>query len=889
MNESEKELFIKFYIDNRNELDTYQKNICAIIYRYFDEIKNTSYRYGQRTKLLVQKFKYVNSNTLRLKPDKVNLSNKSNIKKITSLHVEDFRGFQTSHVFDLDNKFTFIYGRNGTGKSSFSEAIEFSLLGYIEESRQSRIDTSEYIKNIYSKQYKTPILMGIDENGQQSIVKSDPDRYKFAIIEKNRIENFARISAETDSEQQARLSVLVGLDEWNRFVRDFPKDISSQVEFYDVKEEEQQNILKVLATKKIEQEKITDEIKHLYESKDQYLTSYHVTSFSELEEQLDVEKAQNEKQLKKISQQVDFDSEPIKKLNKLVLSLKSKIEIYDNNKIELSQYKQSLSLGNLYKAILSVKDNEESICPACQTPIYNDNNELQLVVDPYENATNEQLKLQAEIQLENEQKQLKSDIEKLIVQIQSVKVNFVQNCERLDDNELTRSVVSRITTFISKLDTIQATLDLRSQFQSVTNEFNQLEQIIQKENNDGSDANIEFDNIQKNIVAIIDLKSQINLLKEKIKDKEAREKELVLDIHNNNHDLLRLQVRSKKMKKQNDVIDKYIDGYKAFFKLLKKYSDSLPIKQLQNLNQNTLDIYNLINKYDDKSEILSSLALPATADQVINISFEGHPNKINALDVLSEGHIRVLGLSILLAEVIKEKLGFIVFDDVVNAIDDDHRMAIAELITSQNGPFSDIQWIVTTHGAEFDKQLVTNVPLKQRNLINEITFLPKDCLNDINTVDNQSKNYLIQAKAFFENDDMRNTLAKCRQEVEVIMYQLWKLYDKRYHERISISVNPINPIPETNNVLSVLLSKFKKKLNSSPLEMEIMQPVLDELTVLLDSRAVYWTLLNKGTHESYVEELDRDETQHILQNILEPLDQQLLGDITVADSMIKKK
>ena len=51
-----------------------------------------------------------------------------------------------------------------------------------------------------------------------------------------------------------------------------------------------------------------------------------------------------------------------------------------------------------------------------------------------------------------------------------------------------------------------------------------------------------------------------------------------------------------------------------------------------------------------------------------------------ALQVLSEGHIKILGLSILLAKAVHDNLNFIIFDDIVNAIDDDHRNGVADLL-----------------------------------------------------------------------------------------------------------------------------------------------------------------------------------------------------------------
>ena len=68
--------------------------------------------------------------------------------------------------------------------------------------------------------------------------------------------------------------------------------------------------------------------------------------------------------------------------------------------------------------------------------------------------------------------------------------------------------------------------------------------------------------------------------------------------------------------------------------------------------------------------------------------------------MLSEGHLRALGLSILLAMAEKNNFPLIVFDDVVNAIDTDHRSNIIDLFFS-DAYLRRIQMVVTTHDRLF--------------------------------------------------------------------------------------------------------------------------------------------------------------------------------------------
>ena len=92
-----------------------------------------------------------------------------------------------------------------------------------------------------------------------------------------------------------------------------------------------------------------------------------------------------------------------------------------------------------------------------------------------------------------------------------------------------------------------------------------------------------------------------------------------------------------------------------------------------------VDYYNVINKGDADFEMLSSLNLPFGDSNKLTITFMDGSTS-DALQVLSEGHIKILGLSILLAKAVKDNLNFIIFDDIVNAIDDEHRNGVANLI-----------------------------------------------------------------------------------------------------------------------------------------------------------------------------------------------------------------
>ena len=133
------------------------------------------------------------------------------------------------------------------------------------------------------------------------------------------------------------------------------------------------------------------------------------------------------------------------------------------------------------------------------------------------------------------------------------------------------------------------------------------------------------------------------------------------------------------------------------------------------LNDTAKNLYNEFNGRDLDQDKLASLYLPVTGEQKIEISFRGNPQvRLDALRVLSEGHIRCLGLAILLAKGKSIESPLIIFDDAINAIDHDHRSGIRETIFDSD-QFDQIQLIVTRHSNEFIKDIQQHLPVQRRN------------------------------------------------------------------------------------------------------------------------------------------------------------------------------
>ena len=98
-------------------------------------------------------------------------------------------------------------------------------------------------------------------------------------------------------------------------------------------------------------------------------------------------------------------------------------------------------------------------------------------------------------------------------------------------------------------------------------------------------------------------------------------------------------------------------AYDRFLAMLRNYRNQLPGTLMAGLNDTAMNLYNEFTRNDLDQDRLEALHLPVTGEQKIEISFRGNPQvRVDALRILSEGHIRCLGLAILLSKSLNSSL-----------------------------------------------------------------------------------------------------------------------------------------------------------------------------------------------------------------------------------------
>ncbi|MGG4094464.1 AAA family ATPase [Paenibacillus lautus] len=851
--------FLNFIFSVDHTFSTNEKKLINLIIKNFDEIAEVGTAGGnKRAKLLnglLEKEWATISSELNLTS-----TNNSNtpfpIKQLKKIEIENFRGFSNLYSHDFSKPYTLIYGTNGSGKTSFCEALEYSMLGYISEAESKRYDSNKYIVNLVTGKGQKPKLTIIDNNDSEIDLTEAPSSYHFCFIEKNRIDGFARISANTPSNQTELLAALLGLEDFNTYVSGFTEKIENYIVIDESAGIKYKDLIQKTRETDAESRIIETNNKNLLDlesEKDQLVTESKLEmTFGEIDTFLHGG-LKMKGRLSQIDQEIQSIS-PIKyESNKLDIITDNCIEItrylkeYKDLMERLEKSKSQISFKQLFTAIQELKIISDGKCPACLSPIES------VVKNPFEHAEEKLLELN-ELALMEEKIELISEniISKTTGLMRDIdrKVKFADELSlsaRFDFSHHLLSEELKRSNINGKLIEVEQLIKEVARNQEA---LNVLEELLNYKN-------LEYSSSAEKKSMLLTEREGLQKLSAKLKQiqtKESTYKQLIntaqvkLSEFDNRNEVLLLEVENEK--KTIEVNKEFVVTYNSFLSKLKKYNLELPGKLISNLNDLTKDFYNEINKHDSNFELLEKLELPKKPDDKIIVYFKDNPNQAtDALLVLSEGHVRCLGLSLLLSKIVKDNINIIIFDDVVNAIDDDHRGGIRELLFN-NPLLKNKQIILTSHAEEFIKDMENQLEKRQYDkLINRITFLPPE--NRIIRTDNlTTSHYLTNAKHFLDRSQKRECLRFCRTALENINNSLWKKLGRTYNALISVQMRQPKGMPDTMSTtqgLSKFIKELKRKEGNPKFDRVI--EIYDFLTGLQTANNTAWNYLNKGTHE----------------------------------------
>jgi len=536
----------------------------------------------------------------------------------------------------------------------------------------------------------------------------------------------------------------------------------------------------------------------------------------------------------------DLDEGTVSKVKEIVQEIKSQVGLISSKVTELRKSSSALDFKDLYTTLLNMYNNSEidkTICPACKTSIEN------VVINPFSNATTELDKMEVLATLQDSIGKLKIDILKKLRYVNKLITELNEYKIKLDDiyntfmiyDESKISEKSQIDEWIEFFELAYKQLEEDINHNASLNqkivEYN-AQLSIRRENQKGMDDELK---------RCIDYNKEclrITVSIDSLREEEARIEKFITDFMSNNDELIKeIEAIDERMKMHSDLVD----SYESVIRKLKSYIISLPSVMSEGLSEKAREFYNIINSHDQDFERLEYLNIPSSPGENITVRFIGDKKEHNALLLLSEGHVRILGLAILLAKVVRDDLSFIVYDDIVNAIDDEHRDGISELIIN-NADMKKRQHILTCHGDLFINKLEHKLGLSKVNSdVKRYRFNPSDsfCERGVKVSVGDTKHYIALARKHYVEDARKDAAFKCRQALESISEQLWKKLGDRLNILLTVKMKTPAAKPDLSTVVDSLIKEFAKLDETSA--------ICEDLRLIKDK--YNWTILNKGTHE----------------------------------------
>ncbi len=849
------------------------RKLANLVFTNMEQLIPLGTNQGQRIRRIVT-LAQTNWNTLSVEiqpiPEEVAEKN-SSITQLTSLTVGPFRGFARPEVFDLTSRLVLIYGPNGTGKSSFCEALEYGLLGNVAEAESKRFrDQREYLKNAYVNSFSAPTIHGINDQGDEFPIVAKEDFYRFCFVEKNRIDSFSRIAAQAPAKQTELISTLFGLESFNEFVRKFTTEIDPRyIDLIGEKSTLLAQKSKALEGSKQQIEIANTELQRLDTDEQVIANQYREgCNYNQMVIELNGD-SKTVGLIKRIEAEIQQPLATKSALTVAVLeNIRKKIYIgvteLNAKRQELANASQQVSFKNLYDAVVQVQPDSLDNCPACETPLN------QVTVNPFVHANEELQKLQYLAEQQQAIQQLEQQVNQTFIALTQI---LSVCCNRFASNVLTQYQVSTNTqTNTDWWNSLhQPMQDNSTAWQHIQAQVKQLEETdkaIDQATQIRTGQQAELNRLREFLRNITVLQTRRQTGQQTL----AASQKTIINFDAENAQLIAKAEAEKATVERNRSISV---AYRSLVAKLSTYKDRLPGQLVADLGDLVATLYNEFNRNDSKAELLAIVKLPLAQNQRLEISFQANPLQFfDPLHMLSEGHIRCIGLAILLAKNLKENCPLLIFDDPVNAIDDDHRESIRRTLF-EDQYFAEKQIILTCHGEEFFKDIQNLLPAQLAAQSKSLVFLPRLDESHIRVDFNCApRNYIIAARGHFDRNEIREALSKSRQALESLTKgKVWRYVNRYGDGNLSLKLRSSTAPIELRNLSEQLKSKVGKVDFGDPNKNFVFDPINALLGVNGNSRE--WRYLNKGTHEENDRaEFDRN-TVAVMISALENLDQAL--------------
>jgi recombinational DNA repair ATPase RecF len=845
------------------------KRVAVIVFDAFDRIAPTSANQSQRTRLLLPLLEELLAAQAVALPAHAEIpAEVQSWKQLRQLVVGPFRGFREPETFDLDRPIVLVYGPNGTGKSSFCEALEFTLLGTVDEAAAKRIPGDDYLKNVHARRFEPPVLTATGADGSGLKVTPSPESYRFCFIEKNRIEAFSRMGARTPAQRTEIIAALFGMESFVEFVRNFNADITASLKLTALKASELERKRLALATDQATVNGEAAQRAALEEKKAAVAQAYQQEmSYEALLALIGSKEAPGRLQ----ELQGALDALPPAETGldpDTLITLRTNAQTAHDRHAGLSQQlnarRAEVNFKSLYAALQGLEPEGLDYCPACATPLSGPSAARE---NPFERARKGLVELEALAGLQEQHAQaataarraselLADHLHKIVALSRDTAAEDppIAAIDRLLDGALEGDWWLRLDARDAPAPEAEATPTLweracaeaqrAKESDATTKALLAKRKANLAERDRLLDAQRETDGLA--------------LREQQLGETIAAARTRIEKFDEANVGLIReVQEERTKIESQQRILA----AYNSFLASLQRYKDELPRALTADLSATALAFYNAFNRNDHEADQLAQLVLPVSGDERIRVAFNSHPKDLqDALQVMSEGHLRCLGLAILVAKNVKLGCPVLIFDDAVNAIDDEHRGGIRDTLFDE-GLLGSKQIILTCHGEELIKDIEVFIGHRRAEAdCLSYTFLPHDGDRVIRVDPGKTRNYIATARLAFNSSRLREAIGESRRATEAICFRTWRFLAKHGFGELRLKMERHRQSVELND----LATQLKKQIDAK----DFHHPDKAQLSEGFAQMLQRWGLLNPGTHEEDGrKDFPRQEVKAVIDNL----------------------
>src|SRR5690554_116235 len=717
--------------------------------------------------------------------------------KIKSISITGIRGIKDTISLPLNEKSVLLYGDNGTGKSSISDAIEWFYTDKVSHLAGSEIDLKDALRNSYQKDSDTASIAisfnrKVIDTAKKLFTKkgrliselsnSSVDSQNYFVISQSenlllRYQFLRDFIDQTKGDKLKYLSDIIGFSEVTKtkdVLRKAFNSIKSEIKTQNFEAQinnEKQTLIAKIGAAVSQESNLFEKINEIIEP---LKTGIKVSSIEDIDKILNhIKKPVNTKQITEL--------QFLENTNKALSTLKSEISFidgeyqkyfYEFNKIaEDVQSIMQTFLAELLKSgetVISKKYHKEDNCPLC----LQQKNLEELKTDIQSRLKEIEESSKKKFAFDTAKKSVSDIITERLKRLEFPSRNILLNEQ---ENESIKKSISNLITKLTKYqktanekvtsgnklptnDTLLLTEDDFKIQEQINSRFEAIQTAIK------NDKSTE---LYANISAAKDAFLKIKRI-EKDKSKLEHQKNSLELIYN------------EFVKRQKEGLESFINTFSSYINDFYQYMN--PDEQFHEIRIVT------IGEEDELNGI--------TIEYKYNDEWVSPPQKY-----FSESHLNCFGISFFLASVIafNKENKFIVLDDVISSFDSTHRKRFADLLFEK---FSDYQFILLTHEVEWFSY-VQQVAKKKGWTIGEIKWT-------------EAKGTHIEEKPSDLKEFIERELANS--SVETLGNPIRKYLESKLKDiclnldvKVSFRLNEVNEKRMPDELLNELKSRIKDK------------------------------------------------------------------------------